>query len=85
MEFALGVLHWRPGDFWNATFFEISAAYVGHCRSNQVGFYAQTADDGPSGADAVDMMAETESMKRRFPDRPMAKSLRRELAAARGR
>jgi hypothetical protein len=45
MEFALGVLHWTPDAFWNSTFYEISCAYIGHCRANGLGYW-ETKSDG---------------------------------------
>lgn len=38
---ALGLLHWTPETFWNATFHEITTAYIGHCRVNGIGPFSK--------------------------------------------
>lgn len=40
MEFALGVLHWSPSEFWNSTPLELTSAYVGHMRYEGRGRWA---------------------------------------------
>jgi hypothetical protein len=63
MTFALGSLGWKPDDFWNATFYEMSCAYAGYCKENGVGMDAPWTDED---------QANFEDMKRRFPDTPPA-------------
>lgn len=44
MEFGLGVKDWSPQEFWSATFYELSCAYIGYCRANGVGKWARRPD-----------------------------------------
>lgn len=69
MEFALGVLHWTPDDFWNSTFLEISCAYIGHARSNGLGPW-QIHPNGWSGVMIEQHKQEIEELKKQFPDMP---------------
>lgn len=55
----MGTLHWAPRDFWEATYYEISCAYVGHLR----GTGALKDWWGQDDIDAI------EDLKRRFPDK----------------
>ena len=36
MEFALGVLHWSPEQFWKATMHELMAANNGYVKANKI-------------------------------------------------
>lgn len=67
MTFALGSLAWTPKTFWDATFYEISCAYVGHCEANGIPPY------GSNGKSLTDTELEVfrenvERMKERYPD-----------------
>lgn len=62
---------WKPHTFWNATFYEISCAYVGHCRYHRIGPWAE-GEWTPRDVD--EFKAEVEALKERFPDRPMTKA-----------
>lgn len=78
MTFATGVLHWAPETFWNATFYELSCAYIGHCKANGLGFFAANA--AGMTRDMIDQLkADTDRLKKENPDVP-----RKELKRLKG-
>lgn len=90
MEFGLGVLHWDPDRFWRATFFELSCAYIGHCRSNGVGKWARRPD-GWTRAEIDEHREQIDALRDKYPDGPTPlavakqwKKLRREFEKAGG-
>lgn len=62
------MLCWSPDDFWSATPYEISCAYVGYCRANGSGQWAVDPDSGWSDRGMKDFRAAIEEMKEQFPD-----------------
>ena len=78
MEVALGALGWPPESFWQASYAELTAAYVGHCKAKGLGPYAQ-APGRFSGAEVRRLTAEMAVLKGRFPDGAANGALRRAL------
>lgn len=77
MKFALGVLHWSPDTFWNATFYEVSCAYTGHCEVNRVEGFGRSLTE----EEAAELQEVVEDLRERFPDGKMSKAEKRAARA----
>lgn len=62
MTFALGTLKWSPDQFWAATFYEVSCAYIGYLLEQ--GALKTGSEWTQADVDSI------EAMKKRFPDEP---------------
>jgi hypothetical protein len=69
MELALGVLQWTPSQFWDATFYEVSCAYIGYARANGVGPWA-VGPHGWSEVQAIEHLEDVEALKKLVDDDP---------------
>lgn len=66
MEVALGPLRWSPQTFWASTFYELSNAWIGHCKSEGIGRW-RVHKDGWSDVAIEEHQAEVAEMMERFP------------------
>jgi hypothetical protein len=57
MQSALGVLKWTPDVFWNATFYEYTAAMVGHLQSQGI----KVHDEGMTRDDFLNLKAQAKA------------------------
>ena len=81
MEFALGVLHWPPDQFWRATFYELSCAYIGHCRANGMGKWARR-EDGWTRAEIEEQSERDRRMRESGAEKTVSKKITKAFKAA---
>ena len=58
---------WSPDVFWSSTFYELSCAYIGHCRANGEGRWAKDAN-GWSQESLEEHREIIAELKNEFPD-----------------
>jgi hypothetical protein len=68
-------LGWPPSEFWEATFFDYSNAYVGYMKSNAIGPWADKSQSGrdfrPDEVESLKSAIEKE--REHNPDGPVKK------------
>ena len=78
LELALGILGWSPAQFWDATCYELSCAWVGRFRYKSEGPWTKEI------VDAAAMKAELADLQERFPDGPADAEQKRFLKLVKG-
>lgn len=74
---------WKPDEFWSATPYELSNAYIGHCKRHNLGKWAPDSS-GHSRAETERFTASLKKLKERFPDGRPPKLSKAEKRALRG-
>lgn len=67
LTWACGVKGWTPDQFWKSTFYEVSSAYIGHCRYNGEGIFKRDKN-GWTIDDIAEHKANIAKLREEFPD-----------------
>lgn len=75
METALGTLGWAPPQFWDATPYELSCAYIGWCKTNGAGRWRVDPKTGFSDVEVDEHQEIVAWLREQYPERTIGETL----------